>query len=47
MAAINAAGYDAEIDSTNNDPLRGQIRKAVESSHAPSPVQHGCVVEQL
>jgi len=35
MAAINAAGYDAEIDSTNNDPLRGQIRKAVESSHAP------------
>ena len=35
MAAINAAGYDAEIVSMNNDPLRMQIRKAVEASHAP------------
>jgi tetratricopeptide (TPR) repeat protein len=35
MAAINAAGYDAEIGSTNNDPLRGQIRRAVEASRAP------------
>src|SRR5579864_2060685 len=35
MAAINTAGYDAEIDSTNNDALRGQIRKAVASSNAP------------
>ena len=35
MAAINAAGYDAEIDSTNNDPLRGEIRKALGASHAP------------
>jgi len=35
MAALNAAGYDAELASPNNDPLREQIRKAVESSHAP------------
>ena len=35
MAAINAAGYDAELASPNNDPLREQIRKAVESAHAP------------
>jgi tetratricopeptide (TPR) repeat protein len=35
MAAMNAAGYDAEIDSPNGDPLRAQLRKAVEASHAP------------
>ena len=35
MAAINAAGYDAEIASPNTDPFREQIRKAVEASHAP------------
>ncbi len=35
MGAINAAGYDAEIDSPNGDPLRQQLRKAVEASHAP------------
>jgi tetratricopeptide (TPR) repeat protein len=35
MAAMNAAGYDAELASPNNDPLREQIRKAVESSHSP------------
>jgi tetratricopeptide (TPR) repeat protein len=35
MAAINAAGYDAEIASPNNDPLREQIRKTLEASHAP------------
>ncbi|HXI42527.1 MAG TPA: hypothetical protein VNH83_21270, partial [Bryobacteraceae bacterium] len=35
MAAINAAGYDAEIASTNNDPLRERIRKALENSRAP------------
>jgi tetratricopeptide (TPR) repeat protein len=35
MAAINAAGYDAELASPNVDPLREQIRKAMESAHAP------------
>lgn len=35
MVAINAAGYDAELASPNNDPLRAQLRKAVESSPAP------------
>ena len=35
MAAINAAGYDAELASPNSDPLRDQIRQAVEASHAP------------
>jgi tetratricopeptide (TPR) repeat protein len=33
MAAINAAGYDAELASPNNDPLRAEIRKAVEHSN--------------
>jgi tetratricopeptide (TPR) repeat protein len=35
MAAINAAGYDAEITSPNNDPLREQVRQAVAAAHAP------------
>jgi tetratricopeptide (TPR) repeat protein len=35
MAAIGAAGYDADAGSPNNDPLREQVRKAVEGSRAP------------
>lgn len=35
LAAINAAGYDADLASPNNDPLREQVRNAVEASHAP------------
>ncbi len=35
LAAINAAGYDADLASPNNDPLREQVRQAVEASHAP------------
>jgi tetratricopeptide (TPR) repeat protein len=35
MAAINAAGYDAELASPNNDPLREQIRKNLAASKAP------------
>ena len=35
MAAMNAAGYDSELASPNNDPLREQIRKAVEKAHPP------------
>jgi len=35
MAAINAAGYDADLRSPNTDPLREQLRKAVEASRAP------------
>jgi len=31
MVAINAAGYDAEIDSPNNHPLRKRIRAEIES----------------
>ena len=27
MAAINAAGYDADLDSTANSPLRNQVRE--------------------
>lgn len=34
LAAINAAGYDADLASPNNDPLREQVRQAVEASHA-------------
>src|SRR5947209_1964785 len=29
MAAINAAGYDAELASPNNHPLRNAVRQAV------------------
>ncbi len=29
LAAINAAGYDADLDSPSNHPLRQQVRKAV------------------
>src|SRR5204862_4157689 len=29
MAAINAAGYDAELASPNNHPLRNGIRQAI------------------
>jgi len=35
MAAINAGGYDADLASPNNDPLREQVRQAVEASRAP------------
>ena len=35
LAAINAAGYDVDLASPNSDPLREQVRKAVEASHAP------------
>src|SRR5712692_4923525 len=35
MAAINAAGYDAELASPNNDPLREQVRKNVAESRTP------------
>ena len=35
IAAINAAGYDAEMASPNVDPLRAQVRQAVDRSHAP------------
>jgi tetratricopeptide (TPR) repeat protein len=33
MAAINAAGYDAEADSPSNNPLRETIRKEIASRH--------------
>jgi tetratricopeptide (TPR) repeat protein len=36
LAAVNAAGYDAEIDSPTNNPLRAQIRKALSSKNLPS-----------
>jgi tetratricopeptide (TPR) repeat protein len=35
MAAINAAGYDTDLGSPNTDPLREQVRQAVEAAHAP------------
>ena len=36
MAAINAAGYDADIASPNNSPLRETIRKELAAKHIPS-----------
>jgi tetratricopeptide (TPR) repeat protein len=38
MAAINAAGFDAEIDSTNNSPLRNAIRQEIAKRNVPSLV---------
>ena len=36
MAAINAAGYDAELDSPSNSPLREAVRRAVAAKAPPS-----------
>ena len=35
MAAINAAGYDAEISSPTNHPLRNAVRQAVAAKNPP------------
>lgn len=40
MAAINAAGYDAELDSPSNHPLREMVRREVSARKPP-------VIEQL
>jgi tetratricopeptide (TPR) repeat protein len=36
MAAINAAGYDADLDSPANDPLRALVRREVAARRPPS-----------
>ncbi len=36
MAAINAAGYDADLASPANHPLRGQVRRYLASRNLPS-----------
>ena len=36
MAAINAAGYDANLDSNANSPLRKQIRETIAQKHLDS-----------
>src|SRR5205823_4248095 len=36
MAAINAVGYDAELASSNNHPLRNDIRKELAARNIPS-----------
>ncbi len=36
MAAINAAGYDADLSSPNNDPLRAAVRKELAGKKIPS-----------
>ena len=36
LAAINAAGYDANLDSNANSPLRKRIREAIASKHLDS-----------
>src|SRR3984885_2646113 len=36
LAAINAAGYDANLDSNANSPLRKQIRDAIAARHLDS-----------
>jgi tetratricopeptide (TPR) repeat protein len=36
MAAINAAGYDAGLDSPSNHPLRNEIRTQLANRHIPS-----------
>lgn len=36
LAAINAAGYDTEIDSPSNNPLRGELRAHLATRNIPS-----------
>ena len=36
MAAINAAGYDADLDSPANSPIRKQVREIIAAKHPPS-----------
>jgi len=36
MAAINAAGYDADLDSTSNHPLRKAVRDELAKENIPS-----------
>ncbi len=36
LAAINAAGYDANLDSNANSPLRKRVREALASKHLDS-----------
>ncbi len=36
LAAINAAGYDADLDSNANAPIRKQIREILETKHLES-----------
>ena len=36
MAAINAAGYDADLDSPNNSPLRKEVRAELAKRNIPS-----------
>jgi tetratricopeptide (TPR) repeat protein len=36
LAAINAAGYDANLDSNANSPMRKQVREAIAQKHLDS-----------
>jgi tetratricopeptide (TPR) repeat protein len=36
LAAINAAGYDTNLDSNANSPLRNQVREAIAQKHLAS-----------
>ena len=36
LAAINAAGYDANLDSNANSPVRKQVREAIAPKHLAS-----------
>lgn len=38
LAAINAAGYDADLDSNANSPVRKRVRDAIASKHLDSLV---------
>ena len=35
LAAVNAAGYDAELASPNNHPMRAQVRQALAAANPP------------
>ncbi len=38
MAALNSAGFDADVNSANNHPLRGAIRAEIAKKNVPSLV---------
>ncbi len=39
LAAINAAGYDADLDSSANSPIRKQVREIIDANHLGSVEQ--------
>jgi len=46
LAAINVAGYDADLDSPSNNPLRAEIRRQLAAQNLPSVAKLKTFFEQ-